>query len=373
MEKQDETLLPERWRNKLFRYMAGGYSGCICKPALLIVTGDGRVRLINDNYGAGSLSAAEWCERGNHTIEERHRRERLNVRAALEAELVNHTLTGVQWDHEFEEFDISTKEKVTETCKTICQVHKDVYFGATLADVLRDEGYEGYGFICSDCGEFIEDTDYESFKQCVDSEAYHGIGGLAVAHTRIVCDDCRRACECPFCFDLNLPTKQEQESGHACDHMNYQTEFFYKFVGCCEYCADMFVYNHDATFNDNATGFPKPSEPKKMERLTFPISKILSNLDGADAKKFNKDFAESARKYADWKRTEEGWTDERIRETISHQILEDIVETCETVPVKFIEGLLRNALVPIVKAYWRSEDPQCEEENLDEYWKELLQ
>jgi len=259
MKDKDDTLLPDKYRNKLYKFMAGGYDGCICHPAALFVTGDGRVRLIGSDGGRGGLDAGDWYARtmrsfldelgvasadmllyGEHKNpeaydrylkyardmkEERHRKERLIVRVALDAELGKDSLTGVRWDHEFQEFDISTPENVTDTCKKMCNAFYDVYFHAAIAQKLSDEGYEGAGIVCTRCKKFVTHTDREDFSNCIDSESYHGIGGLAVAHTSILCDDCRYECECESCFEIAYP-----------ENMSFEDKFFWDWLKVCDGC-----------------------------------------------------------------------------------------------------------------------------------------
>ena len=269
----EEFYLPGQWRNKVFRFQAGGYSGCICHPAALIVDRDGEVHLVGSDGGAGGLDEDDWfcrkCrayldEKGVNTVDallygpkknvdfynefqalrrkydaERKRRERIRVLQALEEEYGKDPREIHGWDHEFELVgEIDTEENVREVCRKIGDFFYDVYFRAEIADVLREAGYDGAGFVCTLCGEYVDDTDCPSFTYHIDPDAYHGIGGLAVAHTSILCDECRRDLECPQCSQLARHPSSEGDAAY--DHMTFREAFIVQWLGVCEYCADSF-------------------------------------------------------------------------------------------------------------------------------------
>lgn len=268
-----ENYLPPKWRNKVFRFQAGGYDGCICHPAALIVDGDGETHLVGSDGGAGGLDENDWyCRKCRSYLdskgvfsegeflygpkkseehykefrrlrkewhEERRRRERANVLEALTDEWgkKSHEIAG--WDHEFELIgEIDTKEKVAEVCKKTGDYFFDVHYRAGIADKLRNAGYEGAGFVCSTCGKYVEDTDYESFKDHIDPDAYQGIGGCAVAYTAILCKECHDDIECPQCRELTRHPSSEGDKAY--DHMNFREAFICQWLGVCEYCADGF-------------------------------------------------------------------------------------------------------------------------------------
>lgn len=287
----EEFYLPEQWRNKVFRFQAGGYSGCICHPAALIVDRDGDVHLVGSDGGAGGLDEDDWfcrmCrayldEKGVDTVDallygpkknvdlynefqalrrkydaERKRRERIRVLQALEEEYGKDPREIRGWDHEFELIgEIDTEEKVREVCGKTNSFFYDVHFQAEIADTLREAGYDGAGFVCTLCGKYVDDTDYESFADHIDPDAYHGIGGLAVAHTSILCDECRRDLECPQCDQLTRHPSSEGDAAY--DHMTFREAFIVQWLGVCEYCADSFFredeYRHWSDELDDLEG-----------------------------------------------------------------------------------------------------------------------
>lgn len=273
-----EYYLPEKWRNKVFRFQAGGYSGCICHPAALIVDRDGDVHLVGSDGGAGGLDENDWYCRKCHAYldekgvvtedaflygpkknmdfykefrelrkvytAERKRRERQKVIEALENEWGKNPDDISGWDHEFELVgNIDTEDNVREVCRKIGDFFYDVHFRALVADALREAGYEGAGFVCTLCGKYVDDTDYERFADHIDPDNYHGIGGLAVAHIAILCDECRQDLECPQCFQLTRHPSSEGDKAYA--HMAFREAFIVQWLGVCEYCADSFFSEND--------------------------------------------------------------------------------------------------------------------------------
>lgn len=269
-----EFYLPEKWRNKVFRFQAGGYSGCICHPAALVVDRVGDVHLVGSDGGAGGLDEDEWycrkcrayldekgvngesdflygpkkndefykefCRLRKGYAAERRHRERRRVLQALEEEWGRKPEDIPGWGHEFELIgEIDTEENVREVCRRICDFFYDVHFRALIADALRKAGYDGAGFVCTACGKYVDDTDYESFADHIDPDAYHGIGGLAVAHTAILCDECRQDLECPQCCQLTRRPSSEGDAAYA--HMPFREAFIVQWLGVCAYCADSFL------------------------------------------------------------------------------------------------------------------------------------
>lgn len=273
----DENYLPPKWRNKVFRFQAGGYDGCFVHPAALIVDGDGDVHLVASDGGAGGLDETDWyCAKCRGYLDEhgvlnegdflygprkdpalyeefrrlrdgwaaeRRRRERRIVLQALEGEFGKEPEEIPGWDHEFDligEIDAEDAEKVSDVCRRLGSFFYDVYLRALVADAIRDAGYDGTGFVCTACGKFVDDgaSDYDRYADHIDPDAYHGIGGLAVAHTSILCDDCRNDVTCPECGDMTRHPSAEGD--HAYDHMTFREAFLVQWLGVCEYCADSF-------------------------------------------------------------------------------------------------------------------------------------
>ena len=269
----DEGYLPEKWRDKVFRFQAGGYSGCTCHPAALIVDRDGEVHLVGSDGGAGGLDENDWyCRKCRACLDEkgvngesdllygpkkddksykeflrfreecaaeRRRRERRRVLEALEGEYGRDPDEICGWDHEFELIgEIDTEEKVRETCRNAVRFFYDVHYRAGIAEALRSAGYDGAGFVCTMCGRYEEGSDFERFTDSIDPDAYRGIGGVAVAHTSILCDACRQGLTCPHCFELSRHALSEGDAAY--DHMPFREAFLVQWLDVCENCADSF-------------------------------------------------------------------------------------------------------------------------------------
>lgn len=396
----EENYLGKRWRNRLFKFTAGGYDGCICHPAALIVDGDGDVHLVGSDGGIGGLDENEWycrkmrsfldghnarcvehlgpdahrlyLEEAHRRRAEQRRRERDKVANALEREIVRMD-DSVLWDHEFEEHDISTPEKVREACRTMCHAFHDVYAHAHIADALVEAGYDGAGVICSDCGKYFESTDFECFSDCVDPNAYHGIGGLAVAYTRIVCDGCRHDSVCPVCFDLSLPKGVDVRSGHACDHMAFDVEFGYRLTGVCECCWEHFVHCHDHDAD------------RDMERLGhgLTISNVLSELEDAalewasadKSHPYNGSYAKCVARYYEWKLGEGKTRDEIFRALDEQVLLGHMNGDFVSVSYPFARKIVENAVGAVAQKFWSCEDPMCnwEPEDTSKEWDRIIE
>ena len=89
-----ETTMPEKWRNRFFRFDAGGdpIAGNIWHIAFVLIDKEGHLYWIG-NDGAGKVR---------------------DLAEALESEFVRGEKHG--WEHDFREHDVSTKEAVTQLC-----------------------------------------------------------------------------------------------------------------------------------------------------------------------------------------------------------------------------------------------------------------
>lgn len=330
-KKMNENYLPQKWRNKVFRFQAGGYSGCICHPAALIIDREGDVHLIRSDGGDGGLDENDWyCRKCRAYLDEkgvlsdgeflygpkknnkfykefrrlregyddeRQRRERRRVLQALEEEWDKKPEDIPGWDHEFELIgEIDTEEKVRETCKKIGNFFYDVYFRAEIADALSNAGYDGAGFVCTLCGEYVDDTDYESFVDHINPDDYHGIGGLAVAHTSILCGDCRYDLECSQCFSLTRPPSSEGDSAY--NHVTFRESFIMQWLGVCEYCADSFFRDDDNRHwmdRVDAVGEVISTAKEQIKKYieTMRNDNGLSDKDLEELEKKNRDHCEA--------------------------------------------------------------------------------
>ena len=363
-----ETTMPEKWRNRFFRFVAGGdaLAGNIWHIAFVLIDKKGTPYYIG-NDGCGEIK---------------------DLAETLEREFVRHE--DVSWDHEFREYDVSTKEAVTQLCKDLARMYEDVCVQASVANMLYLAGYDGAGCVCSDCGEFFETTDYlydvedgGGFSYCIDHEAYHGIGGLAVSFTRIVCDECRSTSECPVCCDMNNPTTKDLKDKGYWKEQDFPKKFAYDELGICEFCWERFQYDHDGLW-DSASQEWKPSgrrDAEDMERLPndIKVGKTVEFLEESQEKKserWDAPFLDGMRKYAKWQ-TDEGVPRPEIEAALVRQLLiptDDEVNYLMKVPSAFAYGAVRNLLIPLALRYFGHQLDHIEFKptDLTEFWKEVF-
>lgn len=356
-----DTVMPEKWRNRFFKYEAGGYDGCIWHIAFVLIDKNGTPYYIG-NDGCGEIK---------------------DLAETLEREFVRHE--DVSWDHEFQEYDISSKEKVTELCKSLT-TYRDVSVQVGVANMLVRAGYDGAGFTCSDCGEFIESSEYAyceddeggGFFNCIDKDAYVGCGGIAVDMTRIVCDECRSTSECTACWGLSIPVKKGTHDADV-EQMDFEAKFGYDMAGVCEYCWSRFVRRHDR--KEKVYHGPNvPETDYEMERIPGDvcICDLLETLEEAEDTKTPADpkFAAECWKYFDWKRRIEGFPVGEAFELMKSMALRDP----DNLP-KLGHGLLRkfveNTVGPVAKAYFSGIDrclmDQWKPHDLEGEWSGFLE
>ena len=357
-----ETVMPEKWRNRFFKYVAGGFSGCIWHIAFVLRDEKGTPYYIG-NDGCGEIK---------------------DLAETLEREFVRHE--DVSWDHEFQEYDISSKEAVTQLCKDLARMYEDVCIQASVANMLHLAGYDGAGCVCSDCGEFFETTGYlydvedgGGFSYCIDHEAYHGCGGLAVSFTRIVCDECRSTSECPVCFDMNNPTSKDLKDENYWKEQDFAKKFAYDELGICEFCWERFQYAHDGRY-DSATQ-EWEFRDKNVERLPngIKVSMVLEHLEETQEKKSERwdgEFLNGMRKYAKWQ-TDEGVPRADVEAALVRQLLiptDDEVNYLMKVPSAFAYGAVRNVLIPLALRYfgYQLDYIEFKPTDLTEFWKEVF-
>ena len=360
--------MPEKWRNRFFRFDAGGdaLAGNIWHIAFVLIDKKGTPYYIG-NDGCGEIR---------------------DLAETLEREFVRHE--KVSWDHKFQEHDLPSEEKLTEPCKDLAMMYEDVCVQASVANMLHLAGYDGAGCVCSDCGEFFETTDYlydvedgGGFSYCIDREAYHGIGGLAVSFTRIVCDECRSTSECPVCFDMNNPTSKDLKDDNYWKEQDFSKKFAYDELGICEFCWERFQYDHDGRW-DSASQEWKPSErrnAKSMERLPngIKVSEVLEHLEETQEKKSERwdgEFLNGMRKYAKWQ-TDGGMSRADVEAALVRQLLiptDDDVNYLMKVPSAFAYGAVRNLLIPLALKYFGCwlDHIEFKPTDLTEFWKEVF-
>ena len=136
-------------------------------------------------------------------------------------------------------------ESIRKSCERFCREYSGtVGVMAGVLDALAERGYEVW-CTCSDCGKQFQLSDYEKFSYLIDGNNYHGDGGIGCVFTRIQCEECHRDTECPKCYEPNLPTRQDIESGHAYDGWTFRERFIGVWVGVCDCCACNFFYEDE--------------------------------------------------------------------------------------------------------------------------------
>ena len=136
-------------------------------------------------------------------------------------------------------------EHIKETCALFCSNYKEnVGFMAHVLDGMVKLKYNPW-CTCSDCGDQFQLSDYESFSHMVDSNSYHGDGGIGVIMTRIQCSDCIGITQCPKCGDNDLPNTRRPDGGKS-DFVNYDflASVLYEWLEVCWGCASGFECDH---------------------------------------------------------------------------------------------------------------------------------
>lgn len=128
---------------------------------------------------------------------------------------------------------------IKETCKAFCDAYKgNVGMMTNVLDKLEDMGYSVW-CTCSDCGNQWQRENFESYSCYVDNDAYHGDGGIGVIMTRVMCDSCMDMTNCPACGDNNLPNLDKPDKGEQ-DYEMYDllASVIHAWIGVCWCCAD---------------------------------------------------------------------------------------------------------------------------------------
>lgn len=144
-----------------------------------------------------------------------------------------------------EEVGLLDDGHIKETCALFCSKYKgNVGFMAHVLDGMVRLKYNPW-CTCSDCGEQFQLLGYECFSHMVDSESYHGNGGIGVIMTRIQCDDCIGITRCQKCGDNNLPNRSRPDGGKS-DFENYDflASVLYEWLEVCWGCASGFECDH---------------------------------------------------------------------------------------------------------------------------------
>ncbi|MCF0230947.1 MAG: hypothetical protein HUJ63_01445 [Enterococcus sp.] len=146
-------------------------------------------------------------------------------------------------DTKVEEFDFG-EERIKDSCLLFCNSTYDVSVSCGVLDGVAYLGYDPW-CVCSDCGEQFQLRDFERFSHLIDGDSYVGNGGIGVFMTRVMCEDCHSATECPSCFENNLPTAKEKKAGMQYDHVSFPAKFMMEWLGMCSVCAENWLSTDD--------------------------------------------------------------------------------------------------------------------------------
>lgn len=294
--------IPEKYRNRLFDWMGGGYSGCFEEPNAGLVDADGHWHPLYSTGTAG-IDDGVWFERQvfdlkqslgydirdaevqyaekvhdailevfgkkwyeiegvcpeedtrviEKTKEEKKkldtfRSEREKLLVERQKRLDQNFMMAFERSMEDDrpsEIGLLDNAHLKETCALFCANYKgNVGFMAHVLDKLATFGYAPW-CTCSDCGGQFRLCEYEKFGHLIDPDAYHGDGGIGVIMTRIQCETCRSETTCAVCCEPSLPNTRSPDGGKS-DFGNYGllASVLYEWLEVCWGCASGFECDH---------------------------------------------------------------------------------------------------------------------------------
>ena len=302
--------IPEKYRNRLFDWMGGGYSGCFEEQNAGLVDKDGHWHPIFST-GCGGIDDGGWFSEKIDQLKEEFGYDCRDPRAQYNEKVYNaiKEVFGEEWyeieddidfrndprvvektkadkelleeyfrrkeqysverthrlDSEFmralerdseedrpNEVGLLDDEHIKETCALFCSNYKgNVGFMAHVLDGMVKLKYNPW-CTCSDCGEQFQLSDYECFSHMVDSDSYHGDGGIGVIMTRIQCSNCIGITQCPKCGENDLPNTSRPDGGKS-DFCNYDflASILYEWLEVCWGCSSGFECDHLQKWNED--------------------------------------------------------------------------------------------------------------------------
>lgn len=169
----------------------------------------------------------------------------------------------------FREIGLVDEEHIKETCADFCREYSgNVGMMTNALDGMVELGL-GPWCTCSDCGEqFQLDGTYEKFGHMIDSDTYHGDGGIGVIYTRVLCEDCRGTCSCPVCGEMGRPNVNCKEKAEE-DWKMY--DFFaclmHDWFEACWGCADGFDRDMLSYYDNSLRRWERKELGKKFDEL----------------------------------------------------------------------------------------------------------
>lgn len=291
--------IPEKYRNRLYEWEGGGYSGCIYEMNQGLVDAEGHWHPIYST-GHDGIDQDEWFERKINALkdelgyactsvdvqhqEAKHRAveevfhkkwfevssdpdDYPEVKKLLEKEEHRYAawISGrdsyrLEKTHRLDAMFMQALERecerdrpseigmiddkhIKETCRIFCESYKgNVGMMTHCLDKMEKMGYDVW-CTCSDCGEQFQRGDYETFGCSVDNDAYTGDGGIGVIMKRVVCDECRAECQCPECWNLTRPNPRSKRRDDWQDY-NLLSCVMVEWLDVCNACTDGFENEH---------------------------------------------------------------------------------------------------------------------------------
>lgn len=291
--------IPEKYRNRLFDWKGGGYDGCFWEMNQGVVTIDGHWVPIYSS-GCDGIDDGGWYDKKidqlkaelgydiRHPEVQLHEAQRKAVEAVFGEEWYMLEGTGFfddprvkemtkKDDERYAEFCRRKKEyleerthrlddafmeslkrerederpaevglldkgHVKETCRAFCDAYeRNVGMMTHVLDKLEEMGYDVW-CTCTDCKEQFQSMEVDTFRCCIDDDAYKGDGGIGVIMTRVLCDDCREATSCPVCRDYDLPNPNKPDHGEKDMEMyDFLASVMYDWIGVCWGCSDGYL------------------------------------------------------------------------------------------------------------------------------------
>lgn len=368
--------IPEKYRDRLYDWCGGGYSGCLWEMNFGVVDHDGHWRPIYSSgrdgldqdewydrkigeakarlgwhvgsYGSGEPVAAQFerllhaavkkvqgCEwylyhddpmKNPEILKElgdapkrKEEFERICDEYKLERQhrldsMFMDVVSGRQERDEFQEVGRLDDEHIKETCRTFCaSYHGNVGMIIQCMDGLRRLGYESW-VTCTDCGEQFQPGDYEDFESSIDRDAYTGDGGIGIILKRVLCDECRMDVECPHCCAPSRPNSRIIDFEHLYDKVTGKERFLMEWYGVCEYCADSYLHDNK-------------EEAEKIEELCAMLDDHYNQVAKylAHMKDVNGCSEEELDKLAS--KQDAGWAKERAKAI--NELRDELQESCD--------------------------------------------
>ena len=291
--------IPKQYRNRLFEWEGGGYSGCFWQMNQGIVDENGHWKPIFST-GCDGIDQDEWYDRKiinlkdelgydcravqvqHEEIEHRAEEEVFHkkwyeikgdqssdprVMALLEDENKRYDefkrrkgeydlekthrldycfMEALKREREKDrptEIGLLDDAHIKETCGEFCRRYEgNVGMMVNVLDRLDKMGYDVW-CTCSDCKEQFQARDFDSFACSIDEDAYTGDGGIGIIMKRVLCDNCYSDVQCPVCFSLSRPNENKKGASDWGSY-DFLSCLMLDWLNVCCYCADGFDHDH---------------------------------------------------------------------------------------------------------------------------------